>query len=114
MIKSFLVLFLFASCVLINYTVDNSYKTVYNINTELKFKIYNWSSEKWIVDDIRYTILKDGLVIYTNTFDISIDPDTTKLLSLPAVVRSNDLSTEYLLILTSESGDEFYSTAIVR
>ena len=112
--KSFLVSFLFASCVLVSYRVDNSYRPVYNVNTELKLKIYNWSSEKWIVDNIRYTILKDGLVIYTNTFDISIDPDTTKLLSLPAVVRSNDLSTEYLLILTSESGDEFYSTSIVR
>lgn len=104
--------FLLASCVLVNYKVDN--RIIYNVNTELKIKIYNWSSEKWIVNNIRYTILKDGLLIYTNTFNISIDPNTTEVLSLPAVVRSNDLSTEYLVTLTSESGDEFYSTAIIR
>lgn len=104
--------FLLLSCVLVNYKVDN--RIIYNVNTELKIKIYNWSSEKWIVNNIRYTILKDGLLIYTNTFNISIDPNTTEVLSLPAVVRSNDLSTEYLVTLTSESGDEFYSTAIIR
>ena len=103
---------LFSSCVLVNYKVDN--RVIYNVNTELKIKIYNWSSEKWIVNNIRYTILKDGLLIYTNTFNISIDPDSTEMLSLPAVVRSNDLSTEYLVTLTSESGDEFYSTSIIR
>lgn len=104
--------FLFCSCILVNYKVDKS--VVYNTNTELRLRVYNWSSEKWIVNNIRYTILKDGLLIYTNTFNISIDPNSTEMLSLPAVVRSNDLSTEYLVTLTSESGDEFYSTSIIR
>ena len=103
---------LLSSCVLVNYKVDN--RVIYNVNTELKIKIYNWSSEKWIVNNIRYAILKDGLLIYTNTFNISIDPNSTEMLSLPAVVRSDDLSTEYLVTLTSESGDEFYSTSIIR
>ena len=112
MMKSFFLSFLLSSCVILNYKVDNS--VVYDVSTELKLKIYNWSSEKWTVDNIRYAILKDGLLIYTNTFSINIDPDSTQMLFLPAVVRSDDLSTEYLVTLTSESGDEFYSTSIVR